>query len=470
MQNKNMIEQGDRVIAGVSGGADSVCLCRILAELSTQMDFSLEVIHVEHGIRGEESRHDATFVRELCGGLGIPYREISVDVPQYAREHHLGLEEAARLLRYQAFTECAGEVSGTKIALAHHMEDNAETLLLQMIRGSGLDGLCGMRPVRRGSNGEVYIRPLLAESRSSIERFLADVGQDYCMDSTNEDLAYSRNRIRHKVLPELMAINPQALHHMNQAAGRLADVRDYMEQQTDACEHQVLHRMQGMAAMSVKELGELPHPLRIRLIHRAVSEAAGAKKDIAETHLTAVEQLLWKQTGRRVDLPYALVARREYGDILFFKGENVESKEQEPVMLEIHKSELQENRPLSFTVQGVEFTCRIFQFNGNFSEIPRNVYTKWLDYDMIKDSFSVRTRRPGDFYVLDEAGHHKKLEDYFVNEKVPARQRDHRLLVTQDSKVLWIVGGRMGYGAGISQETQIVLEITCEGGKSNGLQ
>ena len=161
MRKWNMVPEGGRVLVGVSGGADSVCLCLILYELSTKMNFSLEVIHVEHGIRGEESKNDAVFVEQLCKQRGIVCHIRNVDVPRYAKIHHLGEEEAARILRYQVFADVAGQDRNVRIALAHHMEDNAETMLFQLIRGSGLDGLCGMRPQRTGTNGEIYILSLI---------------------------------------------------------------------------------------------------------------------------------------------------------------------------------------------------------------------------------------------------------------------------------------------------------------------
>ena len=148
MRKWNMVPEGGRVLVGVSGGADSVCLCLILYELSTKMNFSLEVIHVEHGIRGEESKNDAVFVEQFCKQKGIVCHIRNVDVPRYAKIHHLGEEEAARILRYQVFADAAGQDRNVRIALAHHMEDNAETMLFQLIRGSGLDGLCGMRQQR----------------------------------------------------------------------------------------------------------------------------------------------------------------------------------------------------------------------------------------------------------------------------------------------------------------------------------
>jgi tRNA(Ile)-lysidine synthase len=412
-------------------------------------------------------------VQAFCKKLSIPCREIAVDVPVYAKEHHLGEEEAARLLRYRAFAEAAGGHPGTRIALAHHMEDNAETVLLQMIRGSGLDGLCGMRPVRTDREGVVYIRPLLTQSRASIEDFLRERGQEYCVDSTNADLEYSRNRMRHQVMPVLSQINTQAVLHIHQAAGRLSDLRDYIEEQLEDCDRRLMQRQEGRRALSVEALSKLPQVLRIRLIQRAISEIAGGAKDLSAAHFAAVEQLMERQTGRSVNLPGGLVVTRGYTELIFSRANEGTPEKFIPLSARITKMQLREKKSFSITLGEWKFTVQIVPFDGNMAKIPRKICTKWFDYDKIKEGFTIRTRQPGDFFLLDAAGHRKKLENYFVDEKIPADARDRRLLVSMDSEVLWIVGGRMGYAAGISERTHTVLEMTCkhlEGGITNGLQ
>lgn len=226
LENK-MIKNHSTVLVALSGGADSVCLLLLLNEIKRQcadeLDFTLEAVHVEHGIRGTESREDARFASDLCERLNIPCHVHSVDVPQYAKSRGLGLEEAARILRYEvfeeevtrilsyeAFEEEAGRYSCERVAtaaqnhdcyrqvvvaVAHHMEDNAETVLFQMLRGSGVKGLSGMHPVSV-KNGVTYIRPLLSATRAQIEDYLKEKGQAFVTDATNTDTAYSRNRLR----------------------------------------------------------------------------------------------------------------------------------------------------------------------------------------------------------------------------------------------------------------------------------
>lgn len=454
MRKWNMVPEGSRVLVGVSGGADSVCLCLILYELSTKMNFSLEVIHVEHGIRGEESKNDAVFVKQLCKQRGIVCHIRNVDVPRYAKIHHLGEEEAARILRYQVFADAAGQDRNVRIALAHHMEDNAETMLFQLIRGSGLDGLCGMRPQRTGTNGEIYIRPFLQCSREQIEQFLEERGQEYCTDSTNANESYSRNRMRKRVLPELIQMNPQAVQHMQTAMEQLQQVRDYLEEETVSLEKKFISGERKNVKLDTDGLAELSQAVRMRLIRKAVWKAAGACKDITAAHLQAVADLLEKQTGRYVKLPYGLTATRVY-NVIEIMGKR---KETEKICLPIDTDRLPEN----LLAGEWKFSFKKFLYDGNTDKIPRKMYTKWFDYDKINSKLTIRNPRPGDFFVLDDKGHKKKLSRYYMDEKIAKERRDRQLVLADGSHVIWAVPNRISAACKINQNTKYVLVVTKE--------
>lgn len=480
----NMIGPADRVILGVSGGADSVCLCLVLHELSGRIGFALRVVHVEHGIRGAESERDAAFVERLCEGLGLACTVRRVDVPAYAYAHHMGEEEAARFLRYQVFDEEAqaerrrqpdGQGGRIRIALAHHMEDNAETMLFHLARGTGLDGLCGMQPVRADRDC-ACIRPLLAVSRQEIEAFLAQKGQAYCQDSTNRDPAYSRNRIRLEVMPGLAAVNAKAVAHMNRTAERLGELRSYLEAETDRVYAQTVERRTADGSclcLHKDRLDELPKVLGERVIHRAIREAAGTGKDIAAVHIQSVQKLFEMQCGSRIDLPHQVSACRVYEGVGLRRrktpgtetdGAAEGARNVYPVGAKLLADCACKGAAAVVPCGegGAKMALRVFPYEGNKAEISTKMYTKWFDYDKIKDGFSIRSRENGDYFVMDEAGHRKKLERYFIDQKIPLEQRDCTLLLAREKEVLWVIGGRMGRGGMITEGTRTILEVAYQ--------
>ncbi|MCC8149938.1 MAG: tRNA lysidine(34) synthetase TilS [Lachnospiraceae bacterium] len=261
IEEHHMIKEGGQLIAGVSGGADSVCLLLVLRELSSEIGFSLAAVHVEHGIRGEESRGDAAFTEELCGQLGIPCEVFSVDVPGRCRETGQSLEEAAREQRYDCFFQACRRFGADTIAVAHHANDSAETMLFHLARGTGIRGLGGIAPVTERSGRSIsdsdvgriqrtverqipqsvpdnaqqeifrVIRPLLCVTGAEIRAWLTSQGQIWRTDSTNEDIAYARNRIRGRVMPELEQVNAQAVLHMQRTGEQLREISAFLDEE-----------------------------------------------------------------------------------------------------------------------------------------------------------------------------------------------------------------------------------------------
>ncbi len=476
IRENNMLEEGDRVCVALSGGADSVCLLLVLRELEKAWNLKLSAIHVEHGIRGEESKKDEQFVRELCARLHLELQCKSVDVKTYAQENKLGIEEAARSLRYQYFEEVAKQSAGRcKIAIAHHMEDNAETVLFQMIRGSGMQGLCGMSPVRE-EDEVTYIRPLLAVSRKEIEAFLKAHEQDYCVDATNTDLEYSRNRIRNVILPELTQVNSQAILHINQAAGRIRKIQEDVMAVADKYAEQVYEKHDSAVVFHIDELKRTPESYRAEVVRKALFEVAGKKKDIGAIHVEAILELMDKQSGKQIDLPYHMVAFREYGRICL---QRTVVEEPEPIPenqggIGVTQELLEELMQLCLESgegctrmelpSGKSVNLRLFSYSNLRDEISKKPYTKWFDYDKIKSGFVIRKRCSGDYFVADGQGHTKKLKEYFINEKVPAVLRNQIDLMAIDSEIIWIVGKRISEKYKVTYGTKYVLEIQYNGG------
>lgn len=452
-----MLLSGDMVVAGVSGGADSVCLLHLLACLREEMKLSVRAVHIHHGLRGEEADRDARYVEELSRTWKVPCVVVHVDAAEYAREHGLSLEEAGRLLRYQVLQDQAAEMSEessrkrsgerppvVKIAVAHHQDDQTETILHNLLRGSGLKGLGGMSPVR----GQI-IRPLLSCSRSEILNWLQTHQLDHCQDSTNDETDYTRNKLRHLVLPLLQKeINAAASEHIRYTGAMAAEADEYLREEAGRWLSQEMLLETGRAGVPVERLLRQKDILQKYILFGLLELMAEGRKDLSAVHLEALLGLLQKGVGARCDLPYALTAWRSYGELWIEKKQNKISVD------DLSKKEVPK---LDMQV----FPCEKHQ------EIPQNRYTKWLDYDRIKGTLSVRFRQTGDYITL-KGGKKKTIKSFMIDEKIPREERDHVLLLAEGSHVLWIVGYRISEYYKVSDHTKQILQVKFDGGRDHG--
>ena len=448
-----MLSENDVVIVGVSGGADSVALLLILDELRKKRKFSLHVVHVNHGIRGEDAVRDENYVLELCEGRGIPFSCVRVNVPAYAKEQKLSEEEAGREVRRNAFQSAMKEHGGTKIALAHHQEDNAETFFLNLARGSRLKGLGGIYPVK----GE-YIRPLLCVGRKEIEAFLEERNVKYCMDATNLEDTYMRNRIRNHVLPYFKnQINDKTVEHVNAAMEHLREVQSYLEEQQQMAYEKIVSKEKHAVVLGEEPFKKTPEVIRSMVIRSALAEMAGREKDLEETHIQAIAELMYRQTGRRLDLPYGLTAKRSYEGIL------IERRTETQKTGDVLEITLKDGECWKYEDKII--SCRVFQKPEGDVVVPKKTFTKWFDYDIIKGNVSVRTRRPGDKIVIDAAHHSKKLKSFYIDEKIPSEERDRIPVLAIDKDILWVIGYRQSKNYQVTKETKTIVEIVVNGGK-----
>ena len=526
-----LLSPGDRIVVGLSGGADSVCLLLILQVISGKMPLSLCAVHVEHGIRGQEALEDTAFCRQLCETRGIPFREVHCDVPGMARREGLSLEEAGRKARYETFARVREEWGGTKIAVAHHREDQAETLLLHLFRGTHLAGMQGMRP-RQG----VIIRPLLDVSREEIEAWLCAQGVFWRTDSTNLTDDYARNRVRHRILPEARQINAAATAHLAEACDAIGEVMDYMEAeaerlyrlcrikrpmdaQTDRIvadkfqelerttddemskqedgkqsltgvdcrttqkkiENNQLESQEGVT-LNVNILAAAPPVLARFVLKRAYLDCCGQCKDVGAVHYAALMGLLTGETGKQLDLPHGVRAEKNYDRLTLYTTKQQENRRDnrwrastEPITegAPEYSLPIQEAATAPGAVSQTIFLPDGSQLTFSLEDfkkgtgIPIKTYTKWLDYDTIKRSLVLRHRRPGDYLIINDQGGRKKLKDYFIDEKIERRERDRLWLLADGSHVLWVIGGRMSAACRVTERTEKVLKIHADGGVWN---
>ena len=344
----------------------------------------------------------------------------------------------------------------TAAAVAHHMGDSEETILHNLFRGTGLKGLRGIPPVRDG-----IIRPLIELSRRDIEDFLVSRGIPWCEDSTNGDNDYTRNKIRNKVLPMVREeINREADAHILQAGKLIAMADDFLEKKAEDLWDEWGNMEAGgrtvfpTASFPVSVIAEQEEIIRYYLIRRMVTTINGSVKNFTFSHVEAVEQLLWGQTGKQVDLPGKLQARREYGRLVVEKngklGEN--------------NNLLQDSGIKDECGERMEF--KVFS-NKKGMEIPKNQYTKWFDYDKMKGALCLRFREPGDYMTLAGGGR-KSIKSFMIDEKIP-RDRRGKIPVLADGKhIVWIVGYRISEYYKVTEDTRTVIEARFGEGGQNG--
>lgn len=478
MEEYHMVKEGDCVLAAVSGGADSLCLLEILLALQKQKQFRICVVHVEHGIRGKESMKDAEFVENFCKGRNIPCKVYHCQAEAYAKANKMTVEEGARALRYDFLEQASGKFGADKIAVAHNRNDCAETMLFHLARGTELRGLCGILPVR----GKI-IRPLLCVERKEIEAYLKKREQQFCVDSTNETLDYTRNKIRHQVLPVLEEINSQAVAHMNQTSSAVAEAVALMEELTEQALEYYIRRDKDGIHIPQTVLNEKAI-IRKALFHRILADTAGSSRDISGIHVQQVFELFEKQVGKKLHLPYGMEAERTYDGVLLRKRmvgksrEHLQEKREQEMAAEScsRKQGSRENvwrlepeEVLQIPSFGYEIRTRIIENLPQMQEIPKKRYTKWLDYDKIKGSMQLRTRREKDYFIINAEGGHKKLKNYFIDEKIPKQEREQILLLADETHILWAVGYRIGEDVKITDDTTRILEIQIvrnSGGRS----
>lgn len=422
---KKLIESGDHIILGVSGGADSVYLLHVLCQLRAQMKISLTVVHINHQIRAE-SVDEMQFVRELCGQCGVPCKVFSANVIDMARKERISLEEAGRKARYHFFNRVMRKEQGNKIAVAHHQNDQAETFLYRAVRGTGIYGAGAMKAF-----DPPLIRPLLCMKKQEIQDELKKMGQIWMEDQSNEDNTFARNRLRNEVIPLLEKVNHQAVEHLTFLTEDLQEVSGYLSGQIKETFSRTTAVIDSGYRIDCEKIwGEHPW-IQKQVIKMVLEKTAGQKKDLEKCHVLDVLDLMEKETGKRLSLPYGMEAEKSYQYVLVQK--DLKDSELNGVLL-------QEKVP-------------------DFANILEKDCIKIIDYDKIEKGIELRCRKPGDFFVFGKEKKKKLLSRYFIDEKVPRAVRDRMPLAADGSHIVWIVGRRVSDYYKISEDTRNFLKL-----------
>ncbi|MBO7401474.1 MAG: tRNA lysidine(34) synthetase TilS [Lachnospiraceae bacterium] len=458
IEKYDMLAEGDVVVLGISGGADSVALLLIMKELEAHFGVKLHAVHVNHGLRGEDSDRDEAFTKALCERLGVPFEVYREDVAAVSDREGLSLEEAGRKVRYAAFEAAAAKIHANRIAVAHHMDDNAETVIFRIARGTGLKGLAGMHPKRELTEGITLIRPMLSVSRGEIEAWLESRHQAYCTDLTNFEDEYSRNAIRNRVLPSLEDINSGASENICALAEAAAAADEYLGRAAEEKYGRLVEFGRTGETMLVR-IPKDPEPVLFeRILRNTLFKVAKHEKDITSTHIRLIAELAQKQTGSRLSLPYGVTAEKSY-DCIVFKREADKAASHLPKLEEvvIPMSGL-EDGPVTAEFPGFG-TFEFELFNGKCSSFSKEDYTKFFDYDKITCNPVLRTPREGDSVVISPEGGRKPLKKLFSDLKISKEDREAIPVIAEGSNVLWIPGIRTGENRRVDNNTGRILKI-----------
>ena len=459
IQEHRLVQPDKPLVVAVSGGADSVCLLHVLLQLGGDLGFSLRAAHLNHKLRGEEADADAHYVAALAQRLEIPATLAEREVRRYQEGKHLSLEEAAREVRYSFLAEVAAATGAGRVAVGHTADDQVETILMHLVRGSGLAGLRGMAPLSRwrshtGQAELTVVRPLLEVTRAEAAAYCAAHDLAPRADSSNESLAYLRNRFRSELIPLLRRYNPRVSQALLRTAAAAADDLAYFDEEVSRRWGNAVTEQPYGLVLHTGEVRALPPALRRHLLRAALERQLGDLTDVESSHIEAMTRALAGPAGKRLSLPGGLVFYVDYGACILGRGEGV------PCPLPALEGEHRLNVPGETLLPGWRVSARILD-----PPPPRGEPSPWracLDFDQAGPNLVVRGRRPGDRFQPLGLEASKKLQDFMVDVKIPRPWRSRVPLVCSPQGILWVVGWRVGHLARLTSDTKRALLLEFE--------
>lgn len=441
-----MLSQGSRVLACVSGGADSMCLLKVLMMIREAYNLELFVIHVNHQLRAEDSKADERYVQKFCEEACLPFILEYADVSGEAEAKGLSLEEAGRNLRYQLFDKACTKYKCDKIAVAHHLEDVAETVLFYMFRGTGLRGMRGIPPVR----GNI-IRPLIRTGRDEIEEFLIENKITWRTDKSNLSDIYTRNKIRHNILSYAKSsINTGASLHISELSVQLSETYDFISLEADRVYEEAVVEINGGFIIDSEAIMNYHSIIRKELLMKVLEKCYGGRKNITSCHIQEILKLIGLQSGKQAVLPGGLTAVREYNKIII--TDKPADKKYIP------DKDIELTIPGQYILPWLGRYLKLDIKNYNKSDIiPKNNCTKWFDYDKIDNIVKLRAHNESDYIKIHKLGGHKKIKALLIDEKIPKSLRDKILVLADGSSILWVPGIRASEGYYADEETKRIL-------------
>ena len=444
----DLFKRNEGIVVGVSGGPDSMCLLHLLWRVHENYNLKLFVVHLNHQFRGDEADKDSEYVRDYCNKLNIPVYIYNEDVACYAQKKGITAEEAGRELRYKYFYEVLHKQNAQKIAVAQNLNDQAETVLMRLMRGSGIEGLSAIEFKR----DDVIIRPLLNIERENIEKYCEEHCLNPRIDKTNLEAIYTRNRIRLELIPYMEKyFNKNIKTTLFRTADLLKEDSEFLNMTADSFYDKIVIEHRGEIRINKIELEKCHIAIKNRILRKGMRAASGELRDVESKHIQILLSFVHKgKAGSEINLPNGVKAVLEY-EILVLKQNNKQSVPNFEYKCSIDQSiELKECEAYLST-KLLEPSELGSQESGR--------YKKHFDFNKVKEGITIRNRRNGDIFTPLGMEGKKKLKDFFIDEKIPRDRRDKIPLVCDGEEIMWIVGYRISNKYKIDKNTQKILEI-----------
>lgn len=443
----NLIEDGDKIVLGISGGPDSVCLLHILNRLKEKLDIELYVAHLNHQIRGIEAQKDALYVADICEKMGITYFLKSIDVPKYCKDNGLSIEEGARKLRYEMFNEIKQKTKSNKIAIGHNLNDQAETVLMRIMRGTGLQGLRGIEYSRE--NG--IIRPLLDVERKEIEDYCEIHNLNPRIDESNLENIYTRNKIRLELIPYMKDnFNTNLIESIVRMSNNLRADSDYIESDAEEKFKNICKVSSDSVEVDINSFNKLHNAIKVRVLRKGIKSILGDTNFIDQKHIDDVMEFESEsKINKMLTLPRGVFVYRRKSSILLTTTEIVE--EEIEFSYNIPSNGFVKIKEINYIIETQTMTIDRYK-NGKVDKMSRG-----FDFNKIKGGIVIRNRQQGDKIKL--AGGTKKLKDLFIDLKIPREERCKVPVITDEEGILQVGEYKSSENYKIDENTKEVLKI-----------
>ena len=459
---QHLFKRGDTVVVAVSGGADSICLLSILAKIREALGVSIHVAHLDHGLRGRDSQADAVFVADFAAQLGIPTTVEHRDVLNYKKRHRCSLEEAARNVRYTFLADTMHRIKGSCVAVGHTRNDHIETILLHIIRGSGITGLRGLQSRSSLIFDEIkhpltIIRPLLSISREETVAYCHQHKLRPQHDTSNDDQSFLRNRIRLELLPQLRNYNAGIEDALTRLSSLAADDLAYIEEQALNIWGSVVQAKDRALYFDKKVLKDLPIVMQRQIFRMGLAKLAGSTRDFDAGHLESMVNFVTKPAGKTLSLPHGLTLSSLYG-ILILSPSHVS-----PCPLPLLKEKTAIHVPGEIEVDGWHITTKIVRQTQSTIRILHNTasgFKATFDLNALGRDLIVRNRQPGDRFQPLGMNRTKKLQDFMVDVRIPRAWRSRVPLLCTKEHIAWIVGWQIDDRVKITKNSSAAVQIT----------